>query len=91
MIAMRPLYFQMCQMSRSNRPPEDDGKKVPGKSIWSKLQTAEFEPSGVSGAARGQGGGGARGGNSRGVFEQYNHLTPEQKRKAAKERRLAKK
>ena len=59
--------------------------------IWSKKQNEEFVPSGVSGAARGQGGGGSRGGNSRGVFEQYTHLTPEQRREAAKQRRLAKK
>ena len=66
-----------------------DGPKK--ASIWSKRQTQEFQPSGVSGAARGQGGGGARAGSGRGIFEQYSQLTPEQKRKAAKERRLAKK
>ena len=45
----------------------------------------------TSGAARGQSGGGSRAGSSRSVFEQYQHLTPEQKRQKAKQRRLAKK
>ena len=44
-----------------------------------------------SGAARGQSGGGGKAGSHRTVFAQYEQLTPEQKRAAAKKRRLAKK
>lgn len=55
---------------------------------WAGLHDHTFVP---SGAARGQTGGGSRGGNARNVFDQYQHLTPEQKRQKAKERRLAKK
>ena len=55
---------------------------------WASLHDETYIP---SGAARGQTGGGSRAGGARNVWDQYNHLTPEQKRQKAKERRLAKK